>query len=60
MTEQEARTKWCPMVRIAVFSTSVNRIKNSDSTHCIASGCMMWRPLPWQSGYCGLGGKPNE
>ena len=31
MTEEEARTKWCPM------ESNLNLDRN-----CIASGCMMW------------------
>lgn len=30
MTEEEAKTKWCPMA------------KTSIDENCIASGCMMW------------------
>ena len=68
MTEQEARTKWCPSVRVELFGNAVvvNRYKGKleETYNCIASDCMMWR---WhspskspekRSGYCGLGGKP--
>ena len=68
MTEDEAKTKWCPVIEPAI--------------HCIGSGCMAWRwnPvmfMPYQEtdpamdhlgsggqepntakGYCGLAGKP--
>lgn len=63
MTEDEARTKWCPLAEQA-----------ASSSRCIASECAAWR---WQQspeqtqlekdlgleesrsyGYCGLAGKP--
>lgn len=74
MTETEAKTKWCPMVRIARPTsaevpriTGVNRGTNeyaipTGSVSCIGSACMMFR---WtdvvetdSGGYCGLAGKP--
>ena len=54
MTEDEARTKWCPMVR-HVFEVdegdAFNRISNitggaSYNLNCIASDCMMWEWRP--------------
>lgn len=47
-TEQEARTKWCPMGRHD--TTAGNRIVGSPERAaqdfpCVASECMMWR---WQ------------
>lgn len=58
MTEDEAKTKWCPMAirpgfqqaRNGIGGASFNRTREgqfTDSTHCIASDCMMWR---WDSG----------
>jgi hypothetical protein len=55
ITEQEAKTKWCPMVRSAP----------NEAAHCVASNCMMWRwanygTIPAQTdvlGYCGLAGQ---
>ena len=48
MTEQEANTKWCPMVRFN--NDSCNRWTHGDTqdgnplyARCIASDCMMWR-----------------
>ena len=53
LTEEEAKTKWCPMIRQAIIGDSVGVVFNSvhdskDSTNtpsgnCIASACMMWR-----------------
>lgn len=49
MTEDEAKTKWCPMVRVAsgpyVPGTySVGMLDNQEAK-CIGSACMMWRYL---------------
>ncbi len=46
MTEQDAKKKWCPMVRFNYCGsdmTDVNRPSEMDSMRCIASDCMMWR-----------------
>lgn len=52
MTETEAKTKWCPMVRIVVVNGHVQenrhgqfRALGDDATgpFCIGSACMMWR-----------------
>lgn len=57
MTEQEAKTKWCPMVRIAIevegaligINTEVlpgeqdAPTEFKSATRCIGSACMMWR-----------------
>ncbi len=67
MTEDEAREKWCPMVRATDIYTSkryehgCNRVPGNgfhDPFKCIASDCMMWRcPLSDETaGYCGLAG----
>ena len=69
LTEDEAKTKWCPQVRVGESYRAVNMRINYDLITCIASGCMMWR---WEAvntapglgvvkptkGYCGLAGKP--
>ena len=54
MTETEAKTKWCPMVRIAVGDgdyATANRgwvanpegLIDTEMGRCIGSACMMWR-----------------
>lgn len=56
MTEDEAKTKWCPFVRHAVVSSglaggspmvSINRPTangpQDQQLNCVASGCMAWR-----------------
>jgi len=56
MTEDEAKSKWCPYKKETEFG----------SDRCIGSSCMMWqwvyyteRPdLENGHGYCGLAGKP--
>lgn len=48
MIEEEAKKKWCPMVRIAVEPGQGifdNRQYNGVVTSCLASNCMMWRWL---------------
>ena len=69
MTEEEAKTKWCPMVRGTYSNRYVSEIGFSKDQACLASGCALWR---WENtsfvkgteedkhlaGYCGLGGKP--
>lgn len=48
MTENEAKTKWCPMVRIEgaeAGQSSYNRFNDGSPDpdgRCIASDCMMW------------------
>lgn len=58
MTEEEAKTKWCPFVRFASDVAGEARFNrgNVDPMNltgegddfvprCIASACMAWRPL---------------
>ena len=67
MTEDEAKTKWCPVVRaayvagdahgIAAVNRNPDKTNNTTSVNCIASECMMWRWDEQQSsadGHCGL------
>lgn len=66
MTEDEAKTKWCPMVRSSDTDQTVDNAyisdRNPSYSRCIGSDCMMWR---WKldvrfaetsktDGYCGL------
>ena len=60
MTEQEAKTKWCPMVRAAKNVQPVQLMgqanmdpasaRNPEQARCIGSGCMMWRWDGWPEG----------
>lgn len=74
MTEQEAKTKWCPMFRASLGITPAgerevidNRNDGEASTRCIGSACMAWRwtgegkpePNGGPVGFCGLAGAPN-
>jgi hypothetical protein len=53
MTEDEAKTKWCPLVRWKFSANSDQSSSNRETgdanphtikgTRCIASGCMAWR-----------------
>ena len=67
MTEDEAKDKWCPLVRLRpdyLHEAAHNRVTtgSAPNTNCIATRCMMWRqshvvlngPV---HGYCGLAGK---
>ena len=52
MTEDEAKTKWCPMVRVANGGSagfnrnSIGTLRHIEAeTHCIGSACMMWRDM---------------
>ena len=71
MKEVDAKTKWCPLVRIFVAGDYWQSSNGKDKflgsmdgnlrplTKCIASGCMMWQ---WtsdgrDSGFCGLKNK---
>ena len=70
-TEEEAKKKWCPMSRdTAISEGSYNRTATGKvvaSCMCIASECMMWRWVRFDTGrpdtgtssnvgYCGLTG----
>lgn len=54
MTEDEAKTKWCPHVRVAAGfrELAYNRAQNDSPikhTACIGSACMAWR-WKWDAG----------
>jgi hypothetical protein len=68
MTEEDAKTKWCPFVRLGQnrFTSPTNHMGSPNTEKaffCIASDCMMWEWLGPQCspsnkvGYCGLKGK---
>lgn len=44
MTEEEAKTKYCPMGGRSVSIKSNGDFKVGEFTLCIASDCMMWEP----------------
>jgi len=51
MTEEEAKTKWCPFARGSQYTNgnSNNRTHEGEPgehTRCIGSACMAWRWLP--------------
>jgi len=70
MTEDEAKTKWCPAARSSADQGDYSANRRSDGKvdigcFCIASDCMAWRwhrsfsdgPLSTEHGTCGLAGK---
>lgn len=68
MTEEEAKTKWCPFARQDTRGGVTSYGGEGSSTYpvkcmCIASACMAWR---WEFkkadgtgtiGFCGLAGR---
>lgn len=68
MTEDEAKTKWCPMVRITAFidgdncAWSVNNrgqwIAEEERIprECLSSECALWKQSKYgtENGCCGL------
>lgn len=68
MTEDEAKTKWCPFAQTVISDGNAgNRLSYGTprfsvgeitaDTRCLGSGCMAWR---WQNrtdGHCGLAGR---
>ena len=67
LTEEEAKTKWCPMARLQDVGGTYNRCGPAADLYCIASACMMWRKATLNNGdyykngagYCGLASKPE-
>lgn len=49
LTEDEAKTKWCPFVRASIYEAADNDVSGNragplrESGGCIASACMAWR-----------------
>nr|WP_041757889.1 hypothetical protein [Bradyrhizobium sp. ORS 278] len=76
VTEQAAREKWCPYVRIdnnnRLFNSVTGGFQGSDRQyHCIGNDCMGWRQLHLSHlkgsddgvtahGYCGYAGRPER
>lgn len=49
MTEDEAKTKWCPFGRLETYeeSGSANIYRSGEpSTFCMGSKCMAWQKKP--------------
>ncbi len=44
LTEDEAKTMWCPMYRCAPHGTNADADGGRRDT-CVASRCMMWRKV---------------
>jgi len=52
MTEDEAKTKWCPQIRFHVIGQTEynnrqhefegNKLVSEDNVYCLASDCMCW------------------
>jgi len=69
MTEDEAKTKWCPWARVrggesrfSSYREGIGHISLPHSgTHCLGSGCMAWRwsELESRTGHCGNAGATN-
>ena len=72
-TEAEAKTKWCPMARVAITfnynmaqcAATANRYDSKALGYCIGSDCAVWNWLvdedfePERLGCCGLIYKPG-
>lgn len=66
MTEDEAKTKWCPFAIASGKRFAINRAPEGEinnSCKCLGTACMAWR---WDydeygdasEGFCGLAGRP--
>ena len=66
MTEDEAKTKWCPQTLHATLRVTdhVKLPVEMSGALCIGSKCMAWRWLDdepgCEAGFCGLAGRPNH
>lgn len=63
MTEDGAKTKWCPFQRTGFVDAGASCNRPDGNLNCIASACMAWREEfvgggGIKHGYCGLAGKP--
>lgn len=67
MTEEEAKEKWCPMVKATCDRKTEDEAwerLEGQVARCITSDCMMWREYVPEHirgetyGYCGLADKP--
>jgi hypothetical protein len=71
MTEDEAKTKWCPTASVPGITGGKNRDAYGypePKAHCVGSVCMAWRWEPIRGfsdeemapfeGFCGLTGRP--
>jgi hypothetical protein len=67
MTEDEAKTKWCPEARAVAIGPTGRAAANRNefgeiyTAHkCLGSACMAWRWLDEDDriGYCGKAGVP--
>jgi len=57
MTEEEAKTKWCPMVRAGnEAGCNRNGSEGAPITNCLASECMWW-VADWSCGINNPGGR---
>jgi len=65
LTEEEAKTKCCPFVRVPWQNGGWAVNRDDRGSNCIASKCMAWRwgvddPKTYEGkapGFCGLAGK---
>lgn len=67
LTEEEAKEKWCPQVRLGNDIGCNKNPNHKSGCSCVASECMMWREetevrvkggVGRIYGWCGLGGTP--
>lgn len=59
MTEEQAKTKWCPMVRDIgelhyPAGNAAIPYRNPDWARCIGPECALWRRVYEKHGECGL------